>query len=494
MRVFRTSYKDKGGVKRTAQKWYIELKDNLATVRRFPAFTDKAQSEALGRQIERLVRFRVSGDPLDAALSRWLEQIPDRLKNHFVRIGFLDAQRAAGGKLLSEHLADFKQNLLAKGNTAKHTELVTSRAKRIIEGCKFVVWTDISASKIQRYLAELRDGGNGISAQTFNFYLQAAKQFCRWMVQDRRASESPLQHLKGLNVRIDRRHDRRALELDEIRRLLEATQAAGKRFGMTGYQRALLYRLAIETGLRSAELRSLTVSSFDLQGCTITLQAAYSKHRRQDILPLRPDTANELQVFLSGKMPKVAAFNIPKADDVAKMLRADLADTKIPYRDDSGRVVDFHSLRHTTGSLLAASGVHPKVAQSIMRHSKIDLTMSRYTHVFTGQVSQAVESLPDLSLPSLQSQRAVATGTDDFHLAQNLALPADDSRIVANFSERKAGKTTISQNELKQAKEPHKSHFCNANGEAGIRTRGTGLNPYDGLANRCLQPLGHLSE
>ena len=31
------------------------------------------------------------------------------------------------------------------------------------------------------------------------------------------------------------------------------------------------------------------------------------------------------------------------------------------------------------------------------------------------------------------------------------------------------------------------------NGEGGIRTRGTGYYPYDGLANRCLQPLGHLS-
>ena len=31
------------------------------------------------------------------------------------------------------------------------------------------------------------------------------------------------------------------------------------------------------------------------------------------------------------------------------------------------------------------------------------------------------------------------------------------------------------------------------NGEGGIRTPGTGLTPYDGLANRCLQPLGHLS-
>ena len=31
-------------------------------------------------------------------------------------------------------------------------------------------------------------------------------------------------------------------------------------------------------------------------------------------------------------------------------------------------------------------------------------------------------------------------------------------------------------------------------GEGGIRTLGTGNPPYAGLANRCLQPLGHLSK
>jgi hypothetical protein len=30
-------------------------------------------------------------------------------------------------------------------------------------------------------------------------------------------------------------------------------------------------------------------------------------------------------------------------------------------------------------------------------------------------------------------------------------------------------------------------------GERGIRTPGTGISPYNGLANRRLQPLGHLS-
>jgi hypothetical protein len=46
-----------------------------------------------------------------------------------------------------------------------------------------------------------------------------------------------------------------------------------------------------------------------------------------------------------------------------------------------------------------------------MRHSDINLTMSRYTHTLRGQESEAVESLPDLSLPSKQTRKA--TGTDN---------------------------------------------------------------------------------
>jgi hypothetical protein len=45
-----------------------------------------------------------------------------------------------------------------------------------------------------------------------------------------------------------------------------------------------------------------------------------------------------------------------------------------------------------------------------MRHSDINLTMTRYTHTLRGQEAEAVKSLPDLSLPKNQVQKA--TGTD----------------------------------------------------------------------------------
>ncbi len=405
MRVHKVQYKDKNGRKKYLKNWWIELKDHNQIVRRFSGFPDKQQSMLLGKQIERLVNYKNAGEQPDGQLTKFIEGMSPKLRSKLADLELLDSKTIAAGTPLSKHVDDFFQSLLAKGDTEKQANTVISRVKRVLDGCKFEKWNDIVASKIEQYLSKMRNSGEGISAQTSNFYLKAVKQFCRWMVLDQRANPLQLDHLKGLNVKTDRRHDRQALQPDQIRKLLEVTKDAPTRFGMTGFERAMLYRLAVETGLRRNELKSLTVSSFDFDHCTVTVEAAYSKHRRQDILPLRVETAEELQKFLTGKIAAVKVFlNIP--DKTSKMLKADLDEAGIPYIDDAGRYADFHSLRHSTGSLLAAAGVHPKVIQSIMRHSDINLTMSRYTHIFRGQESEAIGKLPDLS----QSSKAQKLG------------------------------------------------------------------------------------
>jgi len=327
MTVFKATYKARDGSTQRTRKWYVELRDHLSITRRFSAFSDKAQSEALGRQIGRLVNYKVTGEQPDVQLSRWLEGVSEKLRDRFVKIGLLDAQRTASLKSLSKHPEDFKQSLLKKGTMEKHANLTHNRASNVIRDCKFARWGDISASHVQAFLADLRQPG--MSARTYNGCLQAVKQFCRFMVQDWQTSESPLRHLKKTDERVDQRHPRRSLEPDEMRRLLEAAQAAGKRFGMTGYARALLYRFTAETGLRANEVRSLTVSSFDLQGRVVKVEAADCKSRGQKILPLRADTAKELKAFFAGKLPNVTAFDLLSRYNMAKMLKAHLADTEV---------------------------------------------------------------------------------------------------------------------------------------------------------------------
>jgi len=47
-------------------------------------------------------------------------------------------------------------------------------------------------------------------------------------------------------------------------------------------------------------------------------------------------------------------------------------------------------------SSLAASGVHPKVAQVLARHSTITLTMDHHTHLDVMDLVEALEKLPAL--------------------------------------------------------------------------------------------------
>ena len=63
-------------------------------------------------------------------------------------------------------------------------------------------------------------------------------------------------------------------------------------------------------------------------------------------------------------------------------------------RDAQGQTVDVHSLRHTFATLLARNGVSPSIAQKLMRHSDIRLTMNTYTHLDLADTAGAVAGLP----------------------------------------------------------------------------------------------------
>ncbi len=415
MRIFKQTYKDKAtGVTKETAKWYIEFRDHNQTVRRLATFRDKAIAKQFERRVGMLVEYRTNGERLDVDMMRWLETIPAPLRNKLATFDLLDARSVAATRGLMDHLGDFKRSMEAKGTSAKQAQQVYNRVERVFDGCRFASWSDISGSAIQTFLHGLRQDTKekrGMSAQTYNAYRQSLKQFCKWMVVEQRASVSPIEHLSGLNVRADRRHVRRPLALDEIHRLLTVTQTEPARFGTTGPERAMLYHLALDTGLRANELRSLTRASFDLDSeCpTVTVAAAYSKRGRDDRQPLRAEMVEAIRPYLATKAPAAPAFLMPRKENVSKMIRADFEAVGIARLDEAGRVVDFHALRHTFITSLAQSGVHPKTAQALARHSTIKLTMDCYSHSFREAEEAAIEALPSLFKTD---HGQAATGTD----------------------------------------------------------------------------------
>src|SRR5207247_5976728 len=113
-----------------------------------------------------------------------------------------------------------------------------------------------------------------------------------WMVKDRRMPDNPLAHMTSGNVKLDRRHDRRPLSLEEIRLLITTGHKSARTFReLTGPDRAALYAVACVSGFRAGELAELSPSSFDLDGDTptVTLPATSTKNGRTAVQPLPPD-------------------------------------------------------------------------------------------------------------------------------------------------------------------------------------------------------------
>ena len=373
MRIFKAQFKNKSGKTQKSKKWYIDFVDHTGARHRIPGLENKRRTEDLGRNIEDLVNTKAARQRPDRELTAWIETLSGALTKKLISFGLLDSHYISAGKLLADHLEDFKESLLADGLMKLHASTTHYRIKQIFDGCGFTTWSDVSASRVQKYISDLQ---KKLAAKTAKDYLQAAKQFCGWMVQDRRTSDNPLKHLKPVTVTKDDIETRRALEPDELRWLLEVTGAAPTRYRMSGHERALLYRLAAETGLRSAEIRSLTASSFDFDDNNVTVENKITKNRKGAYLPLKADTANEIKEIASLKLGKAKVFNMPHRSSVVKMLRKDLTDARQEWIDeakgnptelkrreksdflkdktDDGKV-DFHALRHYAEHLIMPS-------------------------------------------------------------------------------------------------------------------------------------------
>ncbi|MCK4600816.1 MAG: tyrosine-type recombinase/integrase, partial [Phycisphaerae bacterium] len=347
------------------------------------------------------------------------------------------------GRITGGHLANFHAALLAKGVTAKHANMKRSQAAWVLKLCKARHLPDLKATEVQLAMRTLRDD-EGLSLQTLNHYLRSIKQFSRWLWRDGRCPENVLVHLSGYNARLDRRHDRRSLTDDEAKWLVRTTDSSGEAFGLSGADRAMLYRLAMGTGFRRNELRSLTPESFELDADppTVIVEAAYSKRRRRDVQPIHRDLADMVHLWLGSKragtqcpLRELPVFDTTDAHwhRTSRMLRGDLeaartawlAEIKSPelrrqqkqtsflaYCDAAGLVADFHALRHTYITNIGRGGASMKTHQELARHSEPGLTM-RYTHPHISDKTAALNALPSLTGMEPQLQQARATGTDD---------------------------------------------------------------------------------
>ena len=357
--------------------------------RKKKGYTDKRESERLAKELEDRAR-----------------KIKDGLADPKA-----EAYRGHEGMPLIEHLTAFEQSVRAKGSTAKHVHMKAQRTRRVLDLAKARRISDLSLSKALAAVQALRDAG--LSQESINHHIRSVKGFSRWLWSDGRAREHHVAHLATSSADADRRHVRRLLVPKEAARVVQAAEIGPEAGNMTGPDRAILYALALGTGFRAKELRTLTPERFNLDSDTpnVVGKSCYTKNGKEAVQPLAQSLADRLRPWLLTKTPGRPVFD-GMTKRTAEMLRVDLAKAGIAYETDFG-FADFHSLRGDFISYLVSSGASVKTCLTLARHSSPTMTIGIYAKASLHDINGAVDNLPDLKarVETLRESLRM-TGTD----------------------------------------------------------------------------------
>jgi site-specific recombinase XerD len=360
--------RDKGKKNRPYYIQYFDADGKRVTAR---GFTDKGLTEQLAAKFETEVLLRKRGmiDPAEERLLS-IRQSP-----------------------ISEHLDAFDRSMA--NNTPKHRKLTMTRVWRVVEGCGFRTLAEMDGEKVVDWLNAVRETED-LGARTFNHYMQAADAFGKWLAATKRLPSNPLVGMERLNSETDVRHKRRALSPDEVSRLVDSARQSGEVIqGYDGELRARAYLVSFFTGLRRQELGSLTPRSFRLDDAqpTVVVEAACSKHRRRDTLPMHRVLVSLVREWVRDLGPDDLLFPRIERKKTWLMVKKDLERIGIPYETPDG-IADFHAAgRHSHITGLVRSGASIMEAKELARHADIRQTV-KYTHIGMEDRAEALAGLP----------------------------------------------------------------------------------------------------
>ena len=119
---------------------------------------------------------------------------------------------------------------------------------------------------------------------------------------------------------------------------------------------------------------------------------------------------------------------------LCKVFERDRTVASIAKSDARGSTIEVHATAHTFGTILSKTGISPKVAQTVMRPSSIDLTMNVYTDPRLLGFQGAVESPPQISTTSEpnENRQRLAAGAEN--LVAPLVAPTTDLTNVMRLT------------------------------------------------------------
>jgi integrase/recombinase XerC len=412
--------------------WCIAYDDENGVRRVATAYRDKESSEAMGRRLELEVAQR--------------------------REGLVDPSRQYANTPISELLDEW-----IAGMKAARASQMKMHVQRIVTATGASRLQGLDTPRIEKFLKQLRDAGE-IGDVTEDEYRASVRAFAKWAVENRRIGFNPVATLKRVKrSHATHRHERRALSLDDLGKLLAAAEERPMRELLTirhgpkrgelgavvrpevmerakhvGRVRKLVYLLAFWARLRRKEIRTLTWENvrFDAKPYRIQLRRHRTKAKRADSVPIHLQLEEALRSFWHECIDPAS----PVIDRMPGMrtMKADLKAAGIDYEVD-GLFADLHSLGKSFVTACEVHGVGQRATQEMARHADPRMTAGTYTDRKLLPLAAELLKVPAIPTPTADAPATIplrATGTEGAGPASEVerAAPAQrNSDVTLHF-------------------------------------------------------------
>jgi integrase/recombinase XerC len=253
---------------------------------------------------------------------------------------------------------------------------------------------EVSRQTLRRYIAFLST--RGLARRSIARRAAALRRYFRWL---HRTGTVPVDPSVGLSAPKGESRVPRVLSHSDLEQLLDAAPApaerggrpagAGEVAGAVTLRDMAVMEVLYGSGLRVAELCSLSAADMDLTRRVVTVWGKGSKQRR---VPMGEPSVDAVRRWLEQGRPLLVREGTP-ADAAFLGVRGGRLQSREVRRildAHSSSPVHPHALRHTFATHLLDGGADLRVVQELLGHSSLDTTQV-YTHVSKERLLQAYE-------------------------------------------------------------------------------------------------------
>lgn len=165
----------------------------------------------------------------------------------------------------------------------------------------------------------------------------------------------------------------------------------------------VMFEVLFWTGIRSGELLALTLSDFNFETQTLSINKNYARHVGEDLI-LTPKTEKSKRIItipqflcdiikdyvskLYDYRPDERLFQISRYYLRQEMIRGS--------KNSRIKRIRIHDLRHSHASLLIELGFSPLLISERLGHENVETTLNTYSHLYPnkhGEVANKLQSL-----------------------------------------------------------------------------------------------------